>query len=99
MQQYVNDFLTVNAGLILPPDTASQYINITGFNSVTIVNTGIRRFWLTGRSFIIQPYQKFYINGQDGELLSGNLYIEFLKGNSKASALFIRKKFIPNAKL
>ena len=94
MQNYVNDFYTVNAGLILPPDTAIQFVDITGYNSVTIVNTGIRRFWLTGRSFIIQPYQKFYINGKDGQLLHGNLYIEFTKGLSKAQALFIRKKYI-----
>lgn len=94
MINYVNDFYTVNGEFFEPPTTAQQYVNITGFNTVTIVNTGIRRFWLTGRSLIIHPYERLVIKGKDGEVLHGNLYIEFTKGLSLAQALFIRKKFI-----
>jgi len=94
MKQYVNDFLTVNAGLVLPPDTAIQYINITGYNSVTIINSGIRPVSLAGRAITLAAYQKFVIDGKDDEILHGNLYIEFRKGVSFAQCTFIRKKYI-----
>lgn len=99
MKAYVNDFLTVNAGVITPPDTAIQYVNISGYNSVIIVNSGLRPFRLTGRSFTIFAFQKFVIEGKEFENLMGNLYIEFNKGFNLAQATFIRKKYIHNAKL
>ena len=94
MQNFVNDFYTINGQFFEPPTTGQHYVNITGYNSIIIVNTGVRRFWITGRSIIIQPFQKLIINGNENELLHGNLYVEFLKGLSLAQALFIRKKFI-----
>ena len=103
MQNYVNDFFTVNCDFFQSPlgyTNTSQYVNVTGFNSIIIVNTGLLGFFLTGRSFLIMPFERFYINGKDLESLAGNLYIEFLTSTHflpplpLGQALFIRKKFI-----
>jgi len=94
MQEFVNDFYTVAGDIILPPATAIQYVDISNFNSITIVNTGIRNFWVTGKSLRLFPGQRLVISGEEMQILKGSLYLEFFKGVSKATALIIRKKFI-----
>jgi hypothetical protein len=103
MQNYVNDFFTVNCNYFLSPSgytNNSQYVNVTGYNSIIIINTGLLGFFLTGRSFLIFPGERFYVKGNDNEFLAGNLYIEFLTSTHftpplpLGQALFIRKKYI-----
>jgi hypothetical protein len=94
MQQFVNDFYTVAGDIILPPATAIQYVAISDFNSVTIINTGLRNFWITGKGLRLFPGHSLVISGEELQVLKGNLYLEFFKGVSKATALIIRKKFI-----
>lgn len=103
MQNYVNDFFTVNCDFFESPTGFTnnlQYVNVTGYNSIIIINTGLLGFFLTGKSFLLFPGERFYINGNNNELLASNLYIEFLTSTHftpplpKGQALFIRKKFI-----
>jgi hypothetical protein len=103
MQQFVNDFFTVNCIYYINAfgtTNNAQYVDISKFNSVQIINTGLIGCLIGNKSFLLYPNQRITINGDDHQLLFGNLIIEFFTAPKFAppyplgQLLFIRKKYI-----